>query len=74
MDWQRVKIFATAIIVGNNKESLARQGYFKDASDEQVWELASSDPYRYAAEEVESDVEVCSSLPAEVLALIEGIV
>lgn len=68
MDWERVKIFATAIMVGNSKENLARQGYFKDASDEQVWELASSDPERYAAEEVESDIGVCAALPPEILA------
>ena len=68
MDWERVKIFATAIVVGNSKENLARQGYFKDASDEQVWELASSDPERYAKEEVESDIGVCAALPPEILA------
>lgn len=74
MDWQRVKIFATALVVGNNKESLIRQGYFKDASDEQAWELASSDPERYANEEIEGDIEVWARLSPELIAWVEGIV
>ena len=74
MDWQRVKIFATALVVGNNKESLISQGYFKDASDEQAWELASSDPERYANEEIEGDIEVWARLSPELIAWVEGIV
>ena len=67
MDWQRVKIFACALMVGNNKESLIRQGYFKDASDEEAWELASSDPARYADQEIEADIGVSSELPPEIV-------
>ena len=67
MDWERVKFFATSIVVGRNKTDLAKQGYFVDATDEDAWTLASSNPQRYAEEEVESDIGVCAALPPEIL-------
>ena len=67
MDWERVKYFAVAIVGGRSKADLAKQGYFVDATDEDAWTLASSQPQRYADEEVESDIGVCAALPPEML-------
>lgn len=67
MDWERVKFFAVSIVGGRSKEDLSKQGYFKDATDEDAWTLASSDAQRYANEEVESDIGVCAALPQYIL-------
>jgi hypothetical protein len=67
MDWERVKFFAVAIVSGRSKADLAKQGYFMDATDEDAWTLASSQPQRYADEEVESDIGVSAALPPEIL-------
>lgn len=67
MDWQRVKYFAVTIVCGGSKEDLAKQGYFIRPSDEDAWELALSNPQRYADEEVESDIGECGPLPLEML-------
>lgn len=67
MDWERVRYFACAIVSGVSKEDLARQGYFISATDEDAWNEASSDPTRYADEEVESDIGI-AILPPEMLA------
>lgn len=72
MDWERVRHFAISIISGQSKEDLAKQGYFIRASDEEAWNEASSDPSRYADEEVESDIGVCAPLPPEILAYFLG--
>ena len=72
MDWERVRYFACAMVSGVSKEALARQGYFVDSTDEDAWSEASSDPSRYADEEVESDIGVCAPLPPEILAYFEG--
>jgi hypothetical protein len=67
MDWERVKYFAVTIVCGGTKEQLAKQGYFITPTDEEAWNLALSDPQRYADEEVESDIGVCAPLPPEML-------
>lgn len=67
MDWERVRYFACTIVSGGTKEQLAKQGYFVIPSDEEAWKLAFSDPYRYADEEVESDIQVCAPLPPEIM-------
>lgn len=72
MDWERVKYFACAIVTGGSKEDLAKQGYFIDSTDEDAWNEASSDPTRYADEEVESDIGVCAPLSPEILAYFLG--
>lgn len=71
MDWERVRYFACAIVSGRSKEDLARQGYFISATDEDAWNEASSDPTRYADEEVESDIGI-AILPPEILAMFIG--
>ena len=68
MDWERVRYFACAMVVGRSKEELAKQGYFIDSTDEDAWNEALSDPSRYADEEVESDIGACAPLPPEILA------
>ena len=62
-------INALSALRGNyvSKEDLANQGYFIRPSDEEAWELALSDPKRYADEEVESEVGECGPLPPEML-------
>jgi hypothetical protein len=71
MDWERVRYFACAMVVGRSKEDVAKQGYFIDSTDEDAWNEALSDPSRYADEEVESDIGI-AILPPEILAMFIG--